>query len=199
MDKFDNVLLDLLKSRYDSNKTTNESYAAQLVAVHKEFATRNAELTTLLKDYITQRRVRVTQNTQYKKWMYIIFVGLFVALTVAVIFVFCRTDIDNANIEGIVSLVTVAATYLSSVLSIMKIMSKYLFPVDEEKDTIEMIKAVIKNDIEVEKIMSDAIDKAKNIDAEKLRECKALFDENILTQNEFDRLKADILNKVKDD
>ena len=41
----------------------------------------------------------------------------------------------------------------------MGIISKYLFPFDEEKDTIEMIKTVIQNDVQVEKIMSEAIDK----------------------------------------
>ncbi len=190
---YDDVLIDLLKAKYDIKATTNEDYAKQLYAVHKEFVNRNTSLTRLLNDYIDQRKERIKTNNTYKKWLFRIFVGLFIVLTLSVIFIFIKTDFNNTNIDTVISLVSVAVTYLVSILSIVKIISQYLFPVNEEKDAIEMIKTVIGNDVDVEKMMSGAIDKMRKVDVQTLREYKKLEEDKIITKEEFDKLKKDIL------
>lgn len=193
-ENFDDVLFDLLRARYDANSTKNENYAKQLIAVHQEFVERNKELTRLLKDYISQRAVRISSNKLLKNVIYWLFVVILLALTFTVIVVFLKTDMNKSNTKTVVSLLSVAATYLTSILSIVKIISKYLFPFDEEKDTIEMIKTVIQNDVQVEKIMSEAIDKSINIDVDKIIACKKLLDSQALTREEFDKIKSQILN-----
>lgn len=75
------------------------------------------------------------------------------------------------------------------------VISKYLFPVDEEKDTIEMIKTVIGNDVQVEKMMAEAMDKAKYIDAQKLKDYKNLLTEDVITQEDFEYLKDSLINR----
>lgn len=192
-DRFDDVLLDLLRARYDDNPTKDEKYAEQLISVHREFVKRNKVLTELLEDYIAQRTKRIKNNVILKNGIYIIFVFILLTLTYTVTIVFLKTDINNSNIKTVVSLLSVAATYLTSILSIVKIISKYLFPFDEEKDTIEMIKTVIKNDVEVEKIMSEAIDKSNSLDIKTIISCKRLLDDGTLNQKEFNKIKSKIL------
>lgn len=67
-DTYKQVLNILLSSRYDDVSTKNEKYAEQLTAVHEEFVARNKELTSLLKNYISQREKRVKTNSFLKSF-----------------------------------------------------------------------------------------------------------------------------------
>lgn len=195
---FLSTLVELLNSNYDSNPTRNEEYAKQLVSVHNEFVTRNRKLTLLLDDFITQRRNRVEINNFLKKFIFWFFVSLLGVLTAAVvIFVLCNLSITS--IPTVVSLVSVSVTYLASLIAVFEIMSKYLFPVDEEKDTISMIKAVIDNDVQVEELMSKAIEKNNQDDIDRLKMFKELYDNQIITEQEFSELKNQVLKRLKVD
>lgn len=190
---------EFLSSNYDSQKTTNEKYANQLVSVHAEFVARNGKLTTLLENYITQSKKRVEDNNSLKKFLFWFFVVLLAALTIAVVVVFVKVDFNKSNVTSMVSLLSVAVTYLGSIIAIFEIISKYLFPTDEEKDTINMIKTVIENDIKVEDIMSKAIQADKGMDVERLKSYKILYDEDIITEEEFKNLKSNVLKRLNDD
>lgn len=98
-----------------------------------------------------------------------------------------------------VSLFSVSVTYLASLIAVFEIMSKYLFPIDEEKDTITMIQAVINNDVQVEELMSKAIDKSHAEIIERLRLLKQLHDENVLTDEEFNEIKKNLIEKIKEE
>ena len=191
------VFRDLFSSYVDTSPTENESYAAQLTEVHKEFVKRNKSLTGLLDNYIENKKDRVKENKLCKQVIFWVFMSIFVLLSVTVVCVFRKTNINESNAAVTTSLVTVAVTYLTSILSIIIVISKYLFPVDEEKDTIEMIKTVIGNDVLVEQMMAEAIDKANSVDAQKLRDYKLLLDDGIITQDEFEYLKDSYINKPK--
>lgn len=191
------VLRDLLTSNFDNKPTKNEEYAEQLMNVHAQFVNRNGKLTTLLDDYIEQRRKRVKTNNFLKKFIFWFFVGMLAVLTIAVVaFIVCNRN--SNSIPSMVSLLSVSATYLASLLAVFEIMSKYLFPVDEEKDTITMIQAVINNDVQVEELMSKAIDKSHSEVIERLKLLKQLCDENILTDEEFNEIKRNLIEKIKE-
>ena len=98
-----------------------------------------------------------------------------------------------------VSLLSVSVTYLASLIAVFEIMSKYLFPIDEEKDTITMIQAVINNDVQVEELMSEAIDKSHSEVIERLKLLKQLCDENVLTDEEFNEIKKNLIEKIKEE
>ena len=190
------TLSDAYKSKIDQRPTQNEKYAKQLMGVHTEFANRNTKLTDLLNDYITQRNERVKTNNFLKKFIFWFFIGLLGILTLAVaIFIACNNNIDT--IPAMVSLLSVSATYLGSLIAVFEIMSKYLFPIDEEKDTINMIQTVINNDVKVEEIMLKAIDKAHTEIIERLKAVKALHSDGVLTDEEFKELKKIILTELK--
>lgn len=190
------TLAELLSSNYDNKPTKNEEYAKQLVSVHEEFVRRNEKLTALLDDFINQRKERVRTNNFLKKFIFWFFVGMLATLTITVVF-FVAFNITIKTIPAMVSIISVSATYLASLIGIFQIMSKYLFPVDEEKDTISMIKAVIDNDVQVEQLMSNAIDKSFANDVEHLKLMKDLQDSHIISQDEFVELKESILKKIK--
>lgn len=190
------VLWDLLTSNFDSKSTKNEEYAEQLMNVHAQFVKRNGKLTDLLDDYIKQRRDRIKTNRFLKKFIFWFFVVLLGVLTIAVaIFTICNRSIDS--VPAMVSLISVSVTYLASLIAVFEIMSKYLFPIDEEKDTISMIQAVINNDVRVEELTSNAIDKSNSGVIERLKMLKQLYDDKILTEEEFNEIKKNFIEKIK--
>lgn len=193
--EFEKVLYQLLSSRYDKEPTKNEKYAKQLVSVHEEFVKRNEKLTKLLADFIDQRKERIKTNNFLKKFIFWFFVSMLAVLTV-VVAVFVAINRDNiTTMPAVIALVSVSITYLVSLIAVLEVMSKYLFPIDEEKDTIAMIKAVIKNDVQVEKLMSAAISKSSYDDIERLKKLKELNDAGIITDEEFGVLKGQVLKK----
>lgn len=199
MDKqalFDLVLSELLNSDYDNQNTKNESYARQLINVHTEFVNRNRKLTTLLDKYIAQREERVNINKKFKCVLFFLFVLSFLALTITIIVIFAKTDINNSNASSTISLISVAVTYLGSIMIIFEIISKYLFPTDEEKDMISMIKTVIDNDVKVEEFMSKEIHIDETREVEALKAYKSLLDDGIITEEEFNKVKKLILDRV---
>lgn len=193
---YKDVLWELMTSKFDSKPTKNEEYAEQLMNVHAQFVNRNGKLTDLLDDYIKQRRERVRTNNFLKKFIFWFFIALLAVLTMAVVgYILCNRNSDS--IPAMVSLLSVSVTYLASLLAVIEIMSKYLFPIDEEKDTISMIQAVINNDVQVEELTSKAIDRSHSEVIERLRTLKQLCDEGVLTEGEFNEIKKNFIEKIK--
>lgn len=144
----------LVESEPDGQSTTDEKYAEGLLKAHDQVVKRNILLTNLLENYIKSHSEKIAENRRYKRIMFFTFVGAFVLFTGATLWVFLRTDFSSADIPQVVSLLSVGATYIGSVFVAYEIMFKYLFPSDEEKDMISMIKTVIENDLKVEEFSS---------------------------------------------
>lgn len=148
-------LADLLEyGFYDSESTTSEKYAKGLLQAHTQIVSRNALLTTLLRNYINTTKNRNKENTILKRILFGVFLAILIALTVTLVIVFIRVDLNEVTVPLVVSLLSVGATYLGSIFAIYEIMFRYLFPIDEEKDTISMIQTVITNDLKVEEFVS---------------------------------------------
>lgn len=196
----DNLIEELVNYNRDDKSTKDEKYARQLVAIHDEFVKRNEKLTKLLDDYISQHNVRAEENHKLKRFIFGFFVFILTILTFIISFVFLKIDYSNVDLSSVAALISVAVTYIGSILSILKIMSKYLFPIEEEKDTISMIKTVIENDIEIEKIMPSSVrDSIKNSSKEKIElifECKKLLDVNGISEEEYNKIKKEVLGEI---
>lgn len=77
-------------------------------------------MTDLLDDYIEQRRKRVETNNFLKKSIFWFFVGLLAVLTIAVaVFTVCNRN--SNSIPSMVSLLSVSATYLASLIAVFEI------------------------------------------------------------------------------
>ena len=145
-------LKELLDTEHDDVPTGNMLQARWLSVFRNNLLKRDRQLTNLLEEYIKQCIKRVRTNNFFKKTIFWVFIALLVMLTVAVAVVFWKTDMSNITISSVVALLSVAGTYLGSLISIFRIMSKYLFPIDELKDTIEMIKVLTDKDTHLQEI-----------------------------------------------
>ena len=178
-DDFQYTLDVLNNSKVDSSTTYNENYAKNLTKIQEDFVVRNVLLTSLLSNYITQREKRVKTNHTFKNiifWVFIAILCIMVITTAIVAIVALRRD----SVKNIVALISVLLTFLSSLIIIFEIISKYLFPADEEKDTIEMIRTVIENDIKLQEYLSSAQNDSKNINY-----VVGLYKNNVIEKDDF--------------
>lgn len=148
-------LIGLLEdSAHDEKSTKDEEYASGLFRAHNQIVNRNILLTKLLESYIDSHSKKVSENRLYKRIMFFVFLGVFVVFSGATLWMFLKTDFSNADVPQVIALLSIGATYIGSIFVAYEIMFKYLFPTDEEKDMISMIKTVIENDLKVEEFTS---------------------------------------------
>lgn len=186
----------LMSSYIDKLSTKNESYAKNLESPHANFVDRNERLTALFQNYISQIRDRAQTNKKLKGVIFWFFIVLLSILTISVIgFIVCTAISKNKDFS--VPLITVSITYAGSLIAIFEIISKYLFPIDEEKDAVSMIKTVLNNDFKVEKLISKEVGHNQNEMLGNFRTIKQLYDDKILTEEEFNEAKKGLLEKLK--
>lgn len=191
------ILFDLLTSDYDNKSTTSEKYAEQLLAIQAQFVKRNDKLTELLYDYIEQRKIRIRKNSCFKNIIFWFFIVLLAVFTVGIIiFIIFNKNINS--IPSAISLISVLAAYFASLIAVFEIISKYLFPIDEEKDANNMIQTVISNDLKVEELMSSFINKSHTEVFEKLKMLKQLLDDGSISADEFNEIKTILIKEIKD-
>lgn len=144
---YNKYLAELFGTEYGEQSIRDNTFAVKHYAeVRRNFTERDTQLTILLVNYINRCIKRIDTNSFFKKIIFWIFAVLLMLFTVMVVYVFYKVDINDVNVETLIALFSVAGTYLVSLISIFRIMSKYLFPVDELKDSIEMIKVLTQKD-----------------------------------------------------
>ena len=189
--------LDFLNnSVVDKNKTLTEKYAEQIDKIQEEFIRRNDKLTELFTNFIEQQNTRSKENKCMKKFLFFIFCFLLLGLTVAIVIVFIKTDFSKVDVPSVVSLFSVGATYFGSVISILKIMSVYLFPLEEERNTIDMIKTVIDNDAKLEQTLSAHVERSRYVHLNTLTKYKKMLDEEVISVEEYDEIKKHYLSQL---
>ncbi len=151
------ILDDLPSESYNDESTVNEEYAKGLMTAHTQFAKRNEKLTELPNNYVDRNKKRSHGNDVMKYVSFGIFMLIIVLLTIAVFVAIVKANLDTTTMPAMVSLVSIVATYLGSIITILQIIFKYLFPTDEEKDTISMIQTIIQNDLRVEEMAASRL------------------------------------------
>lgn len=193
---FTETLDFLTNSVVDKNRTLSEEYAEQINKIQKEFVKRNDKLTELFTNFIEQQNIRSKENKCMKKFLFFIFCTLLLGLTSAIVIVFVKTDFSNIAVPSVVSLFSVGATYFGSIISILKIMSVYLFPLEEERNTIDMIKTVIDNDAKLEQTLSAHVERSRYVHLNTLTKYKKLLDEEVISAEEYDEIKKRYLSQL---
>lgn len=116
----------------------------------KEQRERDQEITEILKNYSLNYKNKVDRNLKYKDEIFSlckttieIFVFLFSLVIIIVLF-----SIDSINITGTVSLISTCITFLGMIIGLLKIITKYVFPVDEEEYITRIVESIQRHDFE---------------------------------------------------
>ncbi len=113
----------------------------------KNLSDRDDKVTALLKQFVDEHERRIESDKKLKKKFLI---GLIVSLSIigvliiaAVVCVF----IFSLDIGNLISLLGIVFTFLGSLLFIVKMLLKYLFPLDLDKNIISLISKIIDHDL----------------------------------------------------
>ncbi len=151
--------LDLVSSLYEKDFDPADSYAA---LGRDPFQTeqqrrRDKEITSLLKEYVKYYRIKALSGRKYRA---VLFWGCafitFVLLMACVFAIVWWTVKQDKDINDIIALVTACATLIGAVIGILKIITAYVFPGDDEKYVTGIVESIQKNDLENKKANMDA-------------------------------------------
>lgn len=132
---------DELKNAYKDEFTTEQQKI------------RDKEVTNLLKYYTDGYRSKVKTNKVFKITLFII--SCLILSGFSVIFCILLLDIKNIDnkeiIAGIVKTVTVCVTFLTLIVGILKIITKYVFSDKDEEYITKIVEIIQNNDLENKK------------------------------------------------
>lgn len=144
-------------NKYVKSNSKNKPFDSQSTledGMRREFKKRDRLITNLLDDYVKNRKSNVETNTKRKTQMYYIFLGTFIVTTLGMIVLIWNVFKMPLTAALAISLLTVCLAYLGTIIILLRSIAQYLFPVDEEKNFTEMIKAVVQKDIEQQKSLT---------------------------------------------
>lgn len=130
---------------------------------------RDQEITKLLKSYTDNYIAKSKSNRTYKFIIFITSIGIliiFFIMFLSLLYKFKNVNIANNNdiVNNIISLITVCITFLTLVIGILKIITRYVFPQNEEDYITQIVNSIQDNDLANKKAN---IKSAKNVENNK--------------------------------
>lgn len=146
------------------NQSDLKSELAYRQKMRDEQEKRTEEITQLFVNYRKQQSERYDYKCKTKPQFVHFLFGLIIAIgLVFVIFLLAVLGTQDLNGADIAMIITGFVTCLGSILSILLIIVKYLFPEDEDKDFNDLIKSIITNDtVRIKDDNTYQIDNKKN-------------------------------------
>lgn len=168
------------KSSQGGNRSVDEwdSYIKGIHAKEKETSAINREArdeitTELYKKYKDHFKEHNDFKHNYKIELYKLCVRLLVLLTLGIIAciltVIIKGDLSLAEILSVI--ITASVTYVSSIVSILTIIAKHLFPLNEEQYVNDIVKSIIDADLkskEIDRLEEDKHERIKRNEDKKI-------------------------------
>lgn len=110
---------------------------------------RDKSITLLLDYYVDAYRDKV----KFNKWYKAILFGFCIAILFAFAIIFAFFIIkypdfeDNSSVRAIVQLISVCVTFLTLIVGILKIITKYVFPAHDEEYITRIVEIIQNNDL----------------------------------------------------
>ena len=118
---------------------------------------RDLEITSLLKEYVKYYRIKSRSSRKYRAVLFWGCAGITFVLVAACVFSIVWWTIEkNKDVNDVVALVTACATLIAAVLGILKIITAYVFPGEDEKYVTGIVESIQKNDLENKKANMEA-------------------------------------------
>lgn len=151
----DTITTDLSGQKVESDdKGFMDSIGEQNRQENIEYNNRNTLYTGLLEKYISVYEGK----EKAKKWYKLIFFGLTMFLFLVIVVVCLKSMIilstkGDGNLANVGIAITNIAGIVSTIIILPKTIADHLFPVDEEKNMIEMVKKMQENDTNIRDVL----------------------------------------------
>lgn len=151
------ILKSITKNIKAINKVKTEDQMKETVYedtfVTKEQKKRDVQVTNLLKYYVENYKSKTQSNKIYKLALFILCSLIVVAGCIAFGYVFLNVDFNDgdANISNVLEIASVCITFLTLIVGLLKIITEYVFPNNEEEYISKIVEIIQKNDLENKK------------------------------------------------
>lgn len=113
----------------------------------KNLSERDDKVTALLKQFVEEHEKKLASDKELKKKFLIgLIVFLSLIFAIVIVSIICVFALP-LNIGNLISLLGVVFGFLGSLLFIVKMLLKYLFPLDSDKNIILLISKIIDHDL----------------------------------------------------
>lgn len=153
----------------------------------KEQQERDKSISELLALYVKAYRYKNQSNKVYKIILFavcILSVVLFGGVLVYLM-IYLNGSCEETSVESIIQLVTVSVTFVTLIVSILKIITKYVFPVNDEEYITRIVELIQNNDL---KNKQENIRVKSSIGRQKKNRDAAEIDKDLLDIKEIDEL-----------
>ena len=114
---------------------------------------RDYEITKLLKQYVEAYSEKISHRKWYRNILFCLSVFMLLVFSGALLYMiyWCAKQFSVVEIPGLITLVSLCVTFLTSILSLFKIITKFCFPENDEEYITKIVEAIQKNDLENKK------------------------------------------------
>lgn len=150
-DKSKVKVLDLLRSLDTTQPENHFEDASNSFVGNDELSMRshNESYTKILAGYSNTLEENLTAKCDYKKWFFWCCIGILFSVAMTLIGSVQHLTFAIQNVISIVSAISVA--FIASFMIIPKIITNYLFNLNEEKNMMEIIQNIQKHDLAIRK------------------------------------------------
>ena len=105
-------------------------------------------VTEILKNYNNQQKDRNDYKKVMRHVLFWLLMAVILGLTICIIVFVSKIVINEITTEAIIGIVSAGVTYLGSLLTILIVIVKYIFPEDEDKNFHNLLTTIVDNDTE---------------------------------------------------
>lgn len=153
---FDNMLEEAKKTRIGSETDINSDSSLisdeQLTDDYQpeEEKDRSRSISAILRYYGESYRNKVDFQRRYRKILFWGCSGIIVIFAIAVLCVlgYALMNVGTLDISGVVAIITATLSLVVSILELVKIITKYCFPENDEEYIVKIVESIQANDLE---------------------------------------------------
>lgn len=137
--------------RVDNDNEMSKAYIDEYTTGQQK--QRDKKISELLSEYVEAYKYKNRSNKWYKGIL--LGVCMIILLTFSVVFIVLVLKYNSADkkasIESVIELISVCITFLTLIVGILTIITKYVFPENEEEYITRIVEIIQKNDLENKK------------------------------------------------
>lgn len=137
--------------RVDNDKEMNKEYV-DIYTTHEQ-RLRDGRITELLNQYVNAYQYKNKSNKVYKAILFGVCLLILIGFCIGFVIFVCamRGMNSNTSIEDAVRVLTVCVTFITLIIGTMNIITKYVFPENEEEYITRIVEIIQNNDLENKK------------------------------------------------
>ena len=138
-------------NRVENDQEMNKDFVDKYTTSQQK--RRDIKITRLLSEYVEAYAYKNKSNRWYKNVLMLVCVGAIISFVVVFIMLIMNYgDIKQNGLEtSVVELISICITFLTLIIGILTIITKYVFPKNEEEYITRIVEIIQKNDLEHKK------------------------------------------------